>query len=58
MVDCRMRENTRVLGMAMQSLDGQANPQEKGEVTVHFMDAVRALSAYNKKIADEELGKK
>ena len=53
-----MRENTRVLGMAMQSLDGQSNPQEKGEVTVIFMDAVRALGQYNQKIAGEELGKK
>jgi hypothetical protein len=50
MDDCRMRENTRVLGMAMQSLDGQANPQEKGEVTVIFMDAVRNLGAYNNTI--------
>jgi hypothetical protein len=58
MADCRLRENTRVLGMAMQSLDGAANPQEKAEVTVMFMDAVRALGAYNAKIAGEELGKK
>ena len=50
MDDCRMRENTRVLGMGMQSLDGAANPQEKGEVTVMFMDAVRGLAAYNQQI--------
>ncbi len=47
MDDCRLRENTRVLGMAMQSIDGNANPQERGEVTVLFMDAVRNLAAYN-----------
>jgi hypothetical protein len=55
MADCRMRENTRVLGMAMQSLDGTANPQEKGEVTVLFMDAVRGLAAYNNQIVAEEV---
>jgi hypothetical protein len=52
MDDCRIRENTRVLGMAMQSIDGAANPQERGEVTVMFMDAVRGLSAYNRQIID------
>lgn len=56
MVDCRIRENTRVLGMAMQSVDGAANPQEKGELLVMFMDAARSLSAYNQKIAGEEMG--
>ena len=50
MDDCRMRENTRVLGMGMQSLDGTANPQEKGEATVMFMDAMRNLAAYNNTI--------
>ncbi len=50
MDDCRMRENTRVLGMSMQSIDGTTNPQEKGEVTVLFMDAVRDLADYNKTI--------
>jgi hypothetical protein len=50
MDDCRMRENTRVLGMGMQSLDGAANPQEKGEATVMFMDAMRNLAAYNNTI--------
>jgi hypothetical protein len=54
MADCRLRENTRVIGMAMQSLDGAANPQEKGEITVMFMDAVRNLAAYNDKIAADE----
>lgn len=47
MDDCRLRENTRVLGMGMQSLDGAADPQEKGEAKVMFMDAMRALAAYN-----------
>ncbi len=50
MDDCRIRENTRVLGMAMQSIDGNAYPQERGEVTVLFMDAVRGLAAYNRQI--------
>lgn len=50
MDDCRLRENTRVLGMGMQSLDGAANPQEKGEATVMFMDAMRNLAAYNNTI--------
>jgi hypothetical protein len=50
MDDCRMRENTRVLGMGMQSLDGASNPQEKGEATVMFMDAMRNLAAYNNSI--------
>lgn len=50
MDDCRMRENTRVLGMGMQSLDGGANPQEKGEATVMFMDAMRGLAAYNNQL--------
>jgi hypothetical protein len=55
MDDCRMRENTRVLGMGMQSLDGGANPQEKGEATVMFMDAMRGLAAYNKTIIDKTM---
>jgi hypothetical protein len=55
MADCRLRENTRVLGMAMQSLDGTANPQEKAEVTVMFMDAVRGLAQYNAQIVSEEV---
>jgi hypothetical protein len=55
MADCRLRENTRVIGMAMQSLDGAANPQEKGEITVMFMDAVRGLAAYNNQIIAEEV---
>jgi hypothetical protein len=50
MDDCRMRENTRVLGMGMQSLDGAVNPQEKGEATVMFMDAMRNLASYNNTI--------
>lgn len=58
MVDCRLRENTRVLGMGMQSLDGGANPQEKGEATVMFMDAMRGLAAYNKQLLDTEVSKK
>jgi hypothetical protein len=53
MDDCRMRENTRVLGMGMQSLDGAANPQEKGEATVMFMDAMRGLAAYNRTLIDK-----
>ena len=58
MVDCRLRENLRVIGMAMQSLDGAANPQEKGEATVMFMDDLRVLHRYNQKIAGEEFGEK
>ena len=56
MVDCRLRENARVLGMAMQSFDGATNPQEKGEVTVMFMDSLRALAGYTDKlVADEKI---
>lgn len=54
MDDCRLRENTRVLGMGMQSLDGVTSPQEKGEATVMFMDAMRSLAAYNKTIYDAQ----
>ena len=54
MVDCRLRENSRVLGMAMQSFDGAVNPQEKGEVTVMFMDSLRALAGYNDKLVSDE----
>lgn len=57
MVDCRVRENVRVTGMAMQSVDGGAYPQEKGELMVMFMDSVRGLAAINAKIVAEELGK-
>lgn len=58
MDDCRMRENLRVMGMAMQSLDGTANPQEKGEATVMFMDALRGLAAYNKQIIADNVKEK
>ena len=57
MADCRLRENTRVLGMAMQSVDGGANPKEKGELMVIFMDAARGLAAYNAQILADELKK-
>ena len=50
MDDCRMRENARVLGMGMQSIDGTTSPQEKGELTVLFMDSMRNLAAYNNTI--------
>lgn len=55
MVDCRLRENTRVLGMAMQSLDGDKHPAQKGELMEMFMKAARGLSAYNDKILSEEM---
>lgn len=55
MADCRLRENTRVLGMAMQSVDGGANPQQKGELMTMFMDAARGLAAYNAQILAEEV---
>ncbi len=58
MADCRLRENTRVLGMGMQSIDGGANPQEKGETMVMFMDAMRGLAAYNNKLIAAETGEK
>jgi hypothetical protein len=54
MVDCRLRENSRVLGMAYQSFDGAANPQEKGEVMVMFLDSLRLLAGYNDKIQSDE----
>ena len=57
MADCRLRENTRVIGMAMQSIDGGANPQERGEAMVMFMDALRGLSAYNNQIIAAEVNK-
>jgi hypothetical protein len=55
MADCRLRENTRVMGMAMQSLDGANQPREKGEATVMFMDALRGLAAYNNQILASEV---
>lgn len=55
---CVVRENVRVIGMAMQSLDGAANPQEKGEVMVLFMDSVRGLAAMNAKLLNTEASKK
>ena len=57
MADCRLRENTRVIGMAMQSIDGGANPQERGEAMVMFMDALRGLAAYNNQIIGAEVNK-
>ena len=50
MDDCRLRENTRVLGMAMQSVDGNANPAQRAELMSLFMDAARGLAAYNRQI--------
>jgi hypothetical protein len=52
---CVVRENVRVIGMAMQSLDGQANPQEKGELMILMMDAVRGLGAMNNAILSKEV---
>jgi hypothetical protein len=50
--DCVVRENVRVIGMAMQSLDGGAYPQEKGEATVLFMEALRGLADMNRRFTD------
>lgn len=55
---CVVRENVRVIGMAMQSLDGAAYPQEKGELMLLMMDAVRGLGAMNQAIIGDNVGKK
>ena len=52
---CVVRENVRVIGMAMQSLDGAAHPQEKGELMILMMDAVRGLGAMNTLIINKEV---
>jgi len=52
---CVVRENVRVIGMAMQSLDGAAHPQEKGELMILMMDAVRGLGAMNDAIINKEV---
>jgi hypothetical protein len=52
---CVVRENVRVIGMAMQSLDGAAFPQEKGELMILMMDAVRGLGAMNNQILNKEV---
>jgi len=52
---CVVRENVRVIGMAMQSLDGAAHPQEKGELMILMMDAVRGLGAMNDAIISKEV---
>jgi hypothetical protein len=57
MLDCRLRENTRVLGMGMQSIDGAVNPQEKGETLVMFMDSMRQLAEYNRTLYANEKAK-
>jgi hypothetical protein len=54
---CVVRENVRVIGMAMQSLDGAAYPQEKGELMLLMMDAVRGLGAMNQAIIGDNVGK-
>jgi hypothetical protein len=54
---CVVRENTRVLGMAMQSLDGAVYPQQKGELMVLMMDAARGLAAMNAQIINEHKAK-
>jgi hypothetical protein len=41
--------------MAMQSLDGAAFPQEKGELMILMMDAVRGLGAMNNQILNKEV---
>jgi hypothetical protein len=41
--------------MAMQSLDGAAHPQEKGELMILMMDAVRGLGAMNQAIISKEV---
>jgi hypothetical protein len=43
--------------MAMQSLDGAAYPQEKGELMLLMMDAVRGLGAMNQAIIGDNVGK-
>lgn len=56
-VACTARENTRVLGMAAQSLDGAANPQEKGEALAAMMEGVRIIRTLNEKIASDTKAK-
>ena len=52
---CVVRENVRVIGMAMQSIDNNVNPQQKGEAMVMFMDSLRGLAAMNKQLLDEHV---
>lgn len=54
---CVVRENVRVIGMAMQSLDGAVYPQEKGELMIMMMDAARGLAAMNQAIIGDNLKK-
>jgi hypothetical protein len=54
---CVVRENVRVIGMAMQSLDGAVYPQEKGELMILMMDAVRGLGSMNAQIIGEHVKK-
>jgi hypothetical protein len=54
---CVVRENVRVIGMAMQSLDGNLFANEKAELMQLMMDAVRGLGAMNAAIIGDNLGK-
>lgn len=52
---CVVRENVRVIGMAMQSLDGAAFPGEKAELMQMMMNAVRGLGAMNDAIIGDNM---
>lgn len=52
---CVLRENIRVTGMAMQSLDGAAHPQEKGALLVMMMDQMRGLALMSQQIIEENV---
>jgi hypothetical protein len=52
---CVLRENIRVTGMAMQSLDGATNPQEKGALLVMMMDQMRGLAAMSAEIINDNV---
>ena len=54
---CVLRENIRVTGMAMQSLDGAAYPKEKEEIRLMMMDQLRGLNELSIRIIDHEVGK-
>lgn len=54
---CVLRENIRVTGMAMQSLDGVAHPQEKGALLVMMMDQMKGLAAMSANIIEDNVRK-
>lgn len=52
---CAVRENVRVIGMALTTIDANLYPYQRAEVMDLFMESIRGLAAMNRQLTLEHL---